>query len=95
MTLSPGCSGLHTTNPMRGRRPAVGLEVKMNFEMMAFLGLLAQMLGYTDAEAVNTITPADLHDPQELIARAAALSLEFGCHRRNHVRSSHEFEWAC
>jgi PAS domain-containing protein len=37
-----------------------------------------RMLGYTAAEVVNTITPADLHDPQELIARAAALSLEFG-----------------
>jgi PAS domain S-box-containing protein len=37
-----------------------------------------RMLGYTAAEVVNRITAADLHDPQELIARAAALSLEFG-----------------
>ena len=37
-----------------------------------------RMLGYTAAEVVNTITAADLHDPQELIARAAALSVEFG-----------------
>src|ERR1700676_1613587 len=37
-----------------------------------------RMLGYTAAEVVNQITPADLHDPQELIARVAALSLEFG-----------------
>jgi signal transduction histidine kinase/DNA-binding response OmpR family regulator len=37
-----------------------------------------RMLGYTAAEVVNQITAADLHDPQELIARAAALSLEFG-----------------
>src|SRR3954447_1530834 len=36
-----------------------------------------RMLGYTAAEVVNTITPADLSDPQELIARATALSLEF------------------
>ncbi len=37
-----------------------------------------RMLGYAAAEVVNTITPAELSDPQELIARAAALSLEFG-----------------
>jgi signal transduction histidine kinase len=36
-----------------------------------------RMLGYTTAEVVNRITPAGLHDPQEVIARAAALSLEF------------------
>src|ERR1700674_4312390 len=36
-----------------------------------------RMLGYTAAEVVNTITPADMSDPQELIARATALSLEF------------------
>jgi PAS domain S-box-containing protein len=35
-----------------------------------------RMLGYTADEVVNHITPADLSDPQELIARAAALSLE-------------------
>ena len=37
-----------------------------------------RMLGYTAAEVVNKITPADLSDPQELIARAQALSLELG-----------------
>jgi PAS domain S-box-containing protein len=35
-----------------------------------------QMLGYTAAEVMNTITPADISDPQELIARAQALSTE-------------------
>ena len=35
-----------------------------------------QMLGYAAADVVNKITPADISDPQELIARAAALSLE-------------------
>jgi len=37
-----------------------------------------RMLGYTAAEVVNRVTPADLSDRQEIIARAAALSLEFG-----------------
>jgi hypothetical protein len=50
----------------------------VNVETMAFLRLLASDAGYAAAEVVNTITPADLHDPQELIARAAALTLEFG-----------------
>ncbi len=35
-----------------------------------------RMLGYTAAEVVNRITPADISDPQEVIARAKALSLE-------------------
>ena len=37
-----------------------------------------RMLGYTAAEVMNKITPADISDPQELISRAAALSVEFG-----------------
>jgi diguanylate cyclase (GGDEF)-like protein/PAS domain S-box-containing protein len=36
------------------------------------------MLGYTAAEVVNKITPADISDPQELVQRAAALSVELG-----------------
>src|SRR5579859_1324114 len=36
------------------------------------------MLGYTAAEVMNKITPADISDPQELIARAEALSVELG-----------------
>ena len=37
-----------------------------------------RMLGYTAAEVVNKITPASISDPQEVIARARALSLELG-----------------
>jgi signal transduction histidine kinase len=36
------------------------------------------MLGYTAAEVLNKMTPADLSDPQELIARAELLSDEVG-----------------
>jgi PAS domain S-box-containing protein len=35
-----------------------------------------RMLGYAAAEVMNKITPADISDPQELIARAKALSVE-------------------
>jgi PAS domain S-box-containing protein len=35
-----------------------------------------RMLGYTAAEVLNKITPADISDPQEIIARAQALSVE-------------------
>ena len=37
-----------------------------------------RMLGYAAAEVMNKITPADISDPQEVIARAGALSLELG-----------------
>jgi PAS domain S-box-containing protein len=35
------------------------------------------MLGYSASEVTNRITPADISDPQELIARAKALSIEY------------------
>ncbi len=37
-----------------------------------------RMLAYTAAEVMNRITPADISDPQEVIARAKALSVELG-----------------
>jgi PAS domain S-box-containing protein len=37
-----------------------------------------RMLGYAAAEVVNKINPSDIHDPQEVQARAQALSLELG-----------------
>jgi PAS domain S-box-containing protein len=37
-----------------------------------------RMLGYTAAEVMNRNTPADISDPEELIARAKALSVELG-----------------
>jgi signal transduction histidine kinase/CheY-like chemotaxis protein len=36
-----------------------------------------RMLGYRAAEVVNKINPSDIHDPQEVLARAQALSVEF------------------
>jgi PAS domain S-box-containing protein len=37
-----------------------------------------RMLGYAAADVVNKITPADISDPLEVIARAVALSAELG-----------------
>ena len=35
-----------------------------------------RMLGFTAGEVLNKITPAEISDPREVIARAKALSLE-------------------
>jgi PAS domain-containing protein len=40
-----------------------------------------RMLGYAAADVMNRITPADISDPQEVIARAKALSVELSAHR--------------
>ena len=37
-----------------------------------------RMLGYSAAEVLDKITPADISDPEESIGRAAALSIEIG-----------------
>ena len=37
-----------------------------------------RMLGYAAADVLNKITPADISDPQELIARSDTLSVELG-----------------
>jgi CheY-like chemotaxis protein len=37
-----------------------------------------RMLGYTSADVLNKVTPADISDSQEVIARAKALSVELG-----------------
>ena len=37
-----------------------------------------RMLGYAAAEVINKITPADISDPDEVIVRAKALSVELG-----------------
>ena len=34
-----------------------------------------RMLGYPAAEVVNRFSPSDIHDPQEVVTRAGALSL--------------------
>src|SRR3954471_11791644 len=36
------------------------------------------MLGYAAEEVVDRISPSDIHDPTEVLARAEGLSVEFG-----------------
>jgi len=50
-----------------------------------------RMLGYTAAEVMNKITPADISDPQEVIARAKALSVELGTPITILVRANPKF----
>jgi hypothetical protein len=35
------------------------------------------MLGYSDSDVINKLTPADISDVQEFIVRAQGLSIEF------------------
>ena len=37
-----------------------------------------KMLGYSAADVVDKVTPADISDPREVIARATSLSVELG-----------------
>src|ERR1700738_3977814 len=46
--------------------------------IQAFNAGAERMLGNAAADVVNKITPADISDPQEVIARAKALSVELG-----------------
>ena len=51
-----------------------------------------RMLGYAAVEVVDKVTPADISDPQEVIARAETLSLELGIFlifQRLHTRTQY------
>ncbi|MEO8157963.1 MAG: ATP-binding protein [Betaproteobacteria bacterium] len=80
-----------TTDALRSRAPlkAAALQnailTSANFSIIAtdeegiiqlFNVGAERMLGYMAAEVVNKISPSDIHDPQEVRARAQALSLE-------------------
>jgi diguanylate cyclase (GGDEF)-like protein/PAS domain S-box-containing protein len=65
-----------------------------------------RMLGYAASDVVNALTPADLSDSQELIARADALSLELGtpvtpgfealvCKARRGIEDIYELTYTC
>ena len=49
-----------------------------------------RMLGYSAVDVMNKITPADISDPQEVIARAKALSVELGTLGRTDRRAVQE-----
>lgn len=46
--------------------------------ILSFNSAAQRLLGYTPEEVVGKVTPAILHDPQEVIRRAESLSLELG-----------------
>jgi len=54
--------------------PIIATDEKGTIQL--FNGGAERMLGYTAADVVNRLSPSDLHDPQEVMARAQALSLE-------------------
>src|SRR5580698_3267303 len=89
---SPGSENMENPLKIRVGEPALGAEAlqraifnSANFSKIAtdangviqIFNVGAQrMLGYTAEEVVNKITPAEISDPQEIIARAEALSAE-------------------
>src|SRR5471030_2703055 len=67
------------------RLPAIVSVTALRDERENIIGYLligtdntARMLGYVAADVVNKITPADISDPHEVIARADTLSAELG-----------------
>jgi signal transduction histidine kinase len=69
---------MEATETLNAKLQAEMKERKQAEEALLKAGALQRMLGYAAADVMNTITPADISDPQELIARAAELSLELG-----------------
>ena len=59
-----------------GNFPSIATDKKSVIQL--FNVGVERMLGYATSDAVNKITPADISDPQEVIARAERLSLELG-----------------
>ncbi len=89
-TIEEGCDRLRA-RLVRGSRRHAALQKAIfnsaNFSKIAtdangviqiFNVGAERMLGYTAAEVMNQITPADISDPEEVIARATALSVELG-----------------
>ncbi len=46
--------------------------------IQAFNAGAERLLGYTAGDVIDKMAPSELHDPQEVIARAKRLSAEFG-----------------
>jgi PAS domain-containing protein len=65
------CKAQSSTAPTSPASPPTPKGVIQIFNVGA-----ERMLGYAAAEVMNKITPADISDPQEVIARAEALSVE-------------------
>jgi len=57
----------------------INIATDVNGIIQIFNAGAERMLGQSAAEVINTLTPADLADPEELAARAEALSVELEC----------------
>jgi signal transduction histidine kinase/ActR/RegA family two-component response regulator len=78
---------LHPSAPLKSEALQNAILTSANFSIIAtdekgiiqlFNTGAERMLGYPAAEVVNRISPSDIHDPQEVMTRAHALSLELG-----------------
>ena len=86
-TIVPGAEVRHVAALLRARALQSAIFNSAHFSSIATdaAGVIQifnvgaeRMLGYAAADLVNENTPADISDPQEIIARAKALSQEFG-----------------
>jgi PAS domain S-box-containing protein len=86
-TITPGGEVRHVASLLRARALQSAIFNSAHFSSIATdaAGVIQifnvgaeRMLGYAAADLLNRNTPADISDPQEIVARAAALSQEFG-----------------
>jgi PAS domain S-box-containing protein len=86
-TIVPGAEVRHVAALLRARALQSAIFNSAHFSSIATdaAGVIQifnvgaeRMLGYAAADLVNQNTPADISDPQEIVARAKALSHEFG-----------------
>ncbi len=77
------------------------ISTDLNGIIQTFNAGAEKMLGYSASEVIDKVTPAILHEPQEVIDKAAALSVELGfdipvfevCFAKARLGLTYEDEW--